>query len=274
MNPEIQHSLITKFRKTIYAKVLQAIDEYHLIEANDKICVCISGGKDSFLLALALLEVKTHGMIPFDLVFVSMNPGYKDEVVASIKNNALTLGLDLKVVPSNIFNYVKTLDDNPCYMCARMRRGNLYKIAQDLGCNKIALGHHLNDVIETFLLGILYSNEITFMRPKLISKNFANMELIRPLFKVKEEDIIRWQNYHNLQFIHCSCPLSDGNIEGKRSEVKEIIKQLKKTNSEVEDNLFRSCHNLNLGTIIQARKENEIISFNEIFQKEADERKN
>ena len=274
MNPLIQRSLITKFRKPIYAKVLQAIDDYQLMEANDKICVCISGGKDSYLMALALLEVKMHGEIPFDLVFVSMNPGYKEEVVEQIKKNAEILDLDLKIIPSNIFNYVKTLEDNPCYMCARMRRGNLYKIAQDLGCNKIALGHHLNDVIETLMLGILYSNEITFMRPKLISKNFPNMQLIRPLFKVKEEDIIRWQNYHKLTFIHCSCPLSDGNIEGKRSEVKKIIQDLKKTNPDVEDNLFRSCHNLNLATIIQARKEDEIYSFNDIFQKEVNERKN
>ena len=274
MNKEIQHALIKKFRKTIYAKFLSALDDYQLIEENDKICVCISGGKDSFLLAICLEEIKEHGNIPFDLEFVTLDPGYPSESLEIIKDTAKKLEIDLKIISVNIFSYVKTLDDNPCYMCARMRRGNLYAHAKELGCNKIALGHHLNDVIETFVLGFTYSNEITFMRPKLISKNFEGMTLIRPLYKVKEEDIIKWQTYHDLKFIHCSCPLSDGNTLGKRAEVKQIIKDLKNYNPEIEDNLFRSCHNLNLATIIQARKGDEIYSFNDIFEKEQNERKN
>lgn len=268
MNKDIQHALITKFRKTIYAKMLSALDDYLLIEPNDKICVCVSGGKDSFLLALCLMEIKEHGMIPFDLTFITMDPGYPKESLEIIRSTAAFLEIPLEIIPTPIFSYVKTLDDNPCYMCARMRRGHLYRIAKEHGCNKIALGHHLNDVIETFMLGITYSNEITFMRPKIISKNFEGMTLIRPLFKVKEEDIIKWQNYHKLNCIHCSCPLSDGNNLGKRAEIKQIIKDLKAYNPEIEDNLFRSCHNLNLSTIIACRKGDEIYTFNDIFQKE------
>ena len=274
MNKDIQRALITKYRKRIYSKVLNAIETYDLIKPHDKIAVCISGGKDSTLLAVALEEVRIHGNIPFELCFISMNPGYNEENKQKILENFKYLELDVQIFDAPIFQYVKTLDDNPCYMCARMRRGYLYSEAKRLGCNKIALGHHLNDVIETTMLGLLYSNEITFMRPKLRSKNFEGMELIRPLYEVKEQDIIAWRDYHNLEFIACACPLYKRDIDSKRKEVKKIINDMKLYNKEVEDSLFRSIHNLNLSTVVGTRKEDIIKSFNDIYKEEEDARKN
>lgn len=274
MNKDIQRALITKYRKRIYSKVLNAIETYDLIKPHDKIAVCISGGKDSTLLAVALEEVRIHGNIPFELCFISMNPGYNEENKQKILENFKYLELDVQIFDAPIFQYVKTLDDNPCYMCARMRRGYLYSEAKRLGCNKIALGHHLNDVIETTMLGLLYSNEITFMRPKLRSKNFGGMELIRPLYEVKEQDIIAWRDYHNLEFIACDCPLYKRENDSKRKEVKKIINDMKLYNKEVEDSLFRSIHNLNLSTVVGTRKEDTIKSFNDIYKEEEDARKN
>ena len=269
MNQEFQHSLITTYRKRIYAKALKAIDDYELIKPNDKIAVCVSGGKDSTLLALVLTEIKNHGNIPFELHLISMNPGYNSENQQKIIDNMEKLGLHIEFFDAPIFQYVKTLDDHPCYMCARMRRGYLYNYAKRLGCNKIALGHHLNDVIETTLLAQLYSNEITFMRPKLKSKNYNDMELIRPLYLVKEQDIISWKNHHNLDFLACACPLtSDKEATSKRKEIKEIINYLKKYNNDIEETLFRSIHNLNLSTVVSCRKEDKIYTFNDIYDKE------
>jgi len=274
MNKEVQRALITKFRKRIYSKVLSAIEDYDLVQPNDKIAVCISGGKDSSLLACVLEEVKNHGDIPFDLEFISMNPGYNEANKNKIIENMSFLEINAHIFDTPIFKYVKTQDENPCYICARMRRGYLYSEAKRLGCNKIALGHHLNDVIETTLLGQLYSNEITFMRPKLRSKNFDGMELIRPLYKVKEQDIIAWKNYHNLEFIACACPLKEKDFDSKRQEVKQIINELKKYNKDIEDTMFRSIHNLNLSTVIAYRKDDTIKTFNDIYKEEENARKN
>lgn len=271
MNTLFQRSLITKFRKTIYRKVVKAIETYNLIEPNDKIAVCISGGKDSMLLALCIKELQAHGPVPFEAVYISMNPGYNDANLQKIKENAKLLDIDIDIFNTPIFEYATTQDENPCYICARMRRGYLYNYALKLGCNKIALGHHADDVIETTLLGIFYSNELTFMRPKLRSKNFDNMELIRPLYMVKEQSIINWKNYHNLEFIGCACPLTKNIdvIDSKRKEVKEIIKELKKYNDEIDESIFRSIHNLNLGTVVGARLNDERYPFNDIYEMEA-----
>lgn len=271
MNTLFQRSLITKFRKTIYRKVVKAVETYNLIEPNDKIAVCISGGKDSMLLALCIKELQAHGPVPFEAVYISMNPGYNDANLQRIKENAKLLDIDIDIFNTPIFEYATTQDENPCYICARMRRGYLYNYALKLGCNKIALGHHADDVIETTLLGIFYSNELTFMRPKLRSKNFDNMELIRPLYMVKEQSIINWKNYHNLEFIGCACPLTQNIdvIDSKRKEVKEIIKELKKYNDEIDESIFRSIHNLNLGTVVGARLNDERYPFNDIYEMEA-----
>ena len=271
MNTLFQRSLITKFRKTIYRKVVKAVETYNLIEPNDKIAVCISGGKDSMLLALCIKELQAHGPVPFEAVYISMNPGYNDANLQRIKENAKLLDIDIDIFNTPIFEYATTQDENPCYICARMRRGYLYNYALKLGCNKIALGHHADDVIETTLLGIFYSNELTFMRPKLRSKNFNNMELIRPLYMVKEQSIINWKNYHNLEFIGCACPLTKNIdvIDSKRKEVKEIIKELKKYNDEIDESIFRSIHNLNLGTVVGARLNDERYPFNDIYEMEA-----
>ena len=271
MNNDIQRALITKFRKTIYAKVMNACETYNLIQPNDKIAVCISGGKDSMLLAKCLQELKEHGNIPFELIFISMNPGYNQENLEKIKENAKKLNIDIEFFDAPIFQYTKTLKENPCYLCARMRRGYLYSYAKKRGCNKIALGHHADDVIETTLLGLLYSNEITFMRPKLRSKNYEGMELIRPLYEVKEESIIHWKKYHNLDFIACACPLQEDykkDSNSKRNEIKQIIQDLKKYNKHVDDCLFRSIHNLNLGTIVGCRKDDNKYDFNYIYDNE------
>ena len=207
-----------------------------------------------------------------------MNPGYSEKHLKQIKDNAAKLGINLEIFDAPIFQYAASQEENPCYICARMRRGYLYNYAQKRGCNKIALGHHLDDVIETTLLGLFYSNEITFMRPKLRSKNFEGMELIRPLYEVKEKDIIAWSKYHQLEFIACACPLAEKGLENdsKRKEIKGIIQELKKTNPEIDDSLFRSIHNLNISTIVAARKEDTKYSFNDIYELEGkeNERKN
>lgn len=263
---EIEKSLITRFRKTLWRPFLQAIDEYDLISSGDKICVCLSGGKDSALLAKLLQEYQLHGRIPFDLEFISLNPGYTQKVKERIFKNSLILGIPLTMVDGNLFEYIST-QESPCYICARMRRGHLYAAAKALGCNKIVLGHHLNDVIETTLMGMFYSSEISFMRPKLRSLNFSGMELIRPLYKTKEKDIINWQKAFDLEFIACACPLTeDSDHDSKRKEIKEIVKTLKVNNPEIEDMVFRSLHNINTGTLIGTR--NPRLTFNDIYAAE------
>lgn len=249
MQSDIERSIIKTYRKDIWRKFTKAVTIYDLIQDNDKIAVCISGGKDSFLLAKCMQEIKKHGKIKFDLEFIVMDPGYSKENLDKVKKNAELLGIPIHVYESTIFESLKSMDvKSPCYMCARMRRGHLYRFASDLGCNKIALGHHYNDVIETIMLGILYNGEIVSMLPKIKSKNFPGMELIRPLYFVRESAIINWLKYNELEFINCACPLKKE--DSKRAEVKELIKKLRETNKFVEYNIFKSVENININQVM------------------------
>lgn len=248
----IEKSIIKTYRKKIWIPFTKALKEFELIKDNDKIAVCISGGKDSFILAKCLQEIQKHGKIKFDLEFIVMDPGYKEYHLEQIKNNADKLGIQLHIFKSDVFAVADFLNNKkPCYICARMRRGYLYDYAQKLGCNKIALGHHFDDVIETILLSMFYSGEFKTMMPKLHSDNFKGMELIRPLYFVKEKDIISWANYNKLQFINCACSFTQKNsINGKRAEIKNLIKELRKTNKYFDFNIYNSITNVNLATII------------------------
>lgn len=249
MQSDIERSIIKTYRKDIWRKFTKAVTIYDLIQDNDKIAVCISGGKDSFLLAKCMQEIKKHGKIKFDLEFIVMDPGYSKENLDKVKKNAELLGIPIHVYESTIFESLKSMDvKSPCYMCARMRRGHIYRFASDLGCNKIALGHHYNDVIETIMLGILYNGEIVSMLPKIKSKNFPGMELIRPLYLVRESAIINWLKYNELEFINCACPLKKE--DSKRAEVKELIKKLRETNKFVEYNIFKSVENININQVM------------------------
>lgn len=259
---EIERSLIKKFRKSIWRKFTQAINDYDLIQEGDKIAVCISGGKDSMLLAKLMQELKRHGKFPFELVFLVMDPGYHPRNRQKIEDNAKLLNIPITVFESPIFNSVVEIKDSPCYLCARMRRGYLYKNAQDLGCNKIALGHHFDDVVETILMGMLYGAQIQTMMPKLHSTNFQGMELIRPMYLIKEEDILAWRDYHGLEFLQCACRFTenislagDGVGESKRQEMKMLMKQFRQTSKHIEMNIFRSVENVNLNTIIAYKKD-------------------
>lgn len=271
----IQKSITKKFRKTIWNKFIGAVKDYELIKEGDKIAVCISGGKDSMLMALCIKELIVHSQIPFEAEYIVMDPGYNAENRKKIMENAKILGLDVNVFESPIFNYVAKQDISPCYLCARMRRGYLYKYAQDLGCNKIALGHHFDDVIETILLNLFYGSEIKTMMPKLKSENFASMELIRPMYMVKEEDIIKWAKYNDLEFIRCACRFTEqyeklgiqDEQSHKREEMKKLIKQLKKDNPYVDTSIFKSVHNVNLSTIVAYRDKDggQLYSFTEKY---------
>jgi tRNA(Ile)-lysidine synthase TilS/MesJ/rhodanese-related sulfurtransferase len=258
---EIERSIIKKFRKPIWRRFTKAIQEYDLIQENDKIAVCISGGKDSMLMAKLFQELKKHGKISFELVFLVMNPGYNADNWKIIQDNAKLLGIPLTVFESEIFDTVAGIEKNPCYLCARMRRGYLYSHAKQLGCNKIALGHHFDDVIETILMGMFYGGKVETMMPKLHSQNFEGMELIRPLYLVKEADIKAWRDYNQLQFIQCACRFTEncvscgGGRGSKRDEMKELIGQLRQTSDVIESNIFRSIHNVNLRTIIGYHKD-------------------
>ncbi len=264
---EIERSLITKFRKDIYSKFVKAVQEYELIKPGDKVMVCISGGKDSFLLAKCIQELIRHGKFKFEARYVCMNPGYNEYNLNYIKDNAKIMDIPLEIFESDIFEVIKKITPNePCYMCARMRRGYLYNKAKELGCNKIALGHHFSDVIETSLLSMFYSSEIKTMMPKLHSDNFPGLELIRPLYLVHEDDIISFKNYNELTFINCACPLLEGcslldDGKSKRKEIKELIKKLKKTNKNIENNIFTSMNNVNLECVLGYRKGDEKYSF-------------
>lgn len=262
---EIERSIITKYRKTIWSRFVKAVQDYELIKENDKVMVCISGGKDSFLLAKCIEELQRHGKFPFEAEFVVMNPGYNELNQKMIEENAKKLNLDIKVFKSDIFDIVTTIDKSPCYLCARMRRGYLYSKAQELGCNKIALGHHFDDVIETTLISMLYGSEIKTMPPKLHSTNFKGIELIRPMYLVKEEDVISWAKYNNLTFINCACRFTKESVtdesRSKRKEIKNLIKELKKTNSNVDINIFTSMSNINLNCVLGYKKGNTKHSF-------------
>ena len=254
---DIERSINKKFHKGIWSKFTSAINDYQLVEEGDKIAVCISGGKDSMLMAKLFQELKRHGKNNFELVFLVMNPGYNDINYQVILNNAKILDIPITVFKSEIFDTVADIEESPCYLCARMRRGYLYSKAKELGCNKIALGHHYDDVIETILMGMLYGAQIQTMMPKLHSTNFEGMELIRPLYLIREADIIHWRDYNNLAFIQCACRLTEscascgGTEKGsKRGEIKQLIKDLTKVSPYIEKNIFRSVENVNLDTVI------------------------
>ncbi|MBR7133331.1 MAG: tRNA 2-thiocytidine biosynthesis protein TtcA [Clostridia bacterium] len=250
---EVQRSIIKKYRKSIWNNFVAAVQEYELIKENDKIAVCISGGKDSVLLACCMRQLQLHSNVPFSLVYLVMDPGYNSENRKLIEKNVETLRLDVNIFESDIFEVTDRVGGAPCYLCARMRRGFLYSKAKELGCNKIALGHHFNDVIETVLMSMMYSSEIKTMLPKLHSTNFEGMELIRPLYKVKEKDIISWAEYNGFKFLQCACKMTEKNSDlelmSKRKEIKALIEYIKTQNIEADDNIFRSLHNVNLATI-------------------------
>lgn len=257
---EIERSIIKKYRKSIWRGFTKGVTRYKLIEEGDKIAVCISGGKDSMLMAKLFQEIQRHGKFHFDLVFLCMNPGYNEENWKIIENNADILGIPLTVFHSDIFDIVADVDKNPCYLCARMRRGFLYAHAKELGCNKIALGHHFDDVIETILMGMLYSGKVETMMPKLHSQNFEGMELIRPMYMIKEEDIKSWRDYNDLHFIQCACRFTEhcatcgGTQPSKREEMKKLIAEFRKTSDVIDTNIFNSVQNINLQTVIGYHK--------------------
>ena len=261
---EIERGLITNYRKKIWTKFTRGIREFDMIQDGDKIAVCISGGKDSMLMAKCFQELRRHGKMNFDLVFLSMNPGYSEENRKKVIENAELLNIPLTVFETNIFDVVVNIDSHPCYICARMRRGYLYNKAKELGCNKIALGHHFDDVIETILMGMLYGAQMQTMMPKVKSTSHPGMELIRPLYYVKEADIINWKQRYGLEFLQCACRFTEhytmnGNNDGssKREEVKSLIKELKKKYENVDINIFRSAQNVNLDTLISYRRKDE-----------------
>ena len=263
MHTEIERSIIKKFRKKIWRRFVRAVEEFKLVNDNDKIAVCISGGKDSMLLAKLLEELKRHGKIKFDLKYIVMDPGYNTKNLELIKTNLDKLNIDAEIFQSDIFDIIETNGgQSPCYLCARMRRGCLYNKAKELGCNKIALGHHFDDVIETIMLNILYAGEYKTMMPKLKSTNFKGLELIRPMYFVKEEDIIAWAKSNDLKFIDCACKMtSRTDNEGKRKEIKELIKNLKQINDNVDINILKSSYNINMESIIEYKKNNKKSNF-------------
>lgn len=265
---EIERSIVKKFRKPIWRKFTQALNEYDLIQDGDKIAVCISGGKDSMLMAKLFQELKRHGKNNFELVFLVMNPGYNDLNYNVILNNAKILDIPITVFKTEIFDTVVDITESPCYLCARMRRGYLYSKAKELGCNKIALGHHYDDVIETILMGMLYGAQVQTMMPKLHSTNFEGMELIRPMYLIREADIIHWKEYNNLEFIQCACRFTEGCAScggtgkgSKRAEIKQLIKDLTKVSPYIEKNIFRSVENVNIDTVIAYKKKGQRHSF-------------
>ena len=270
---EIERTIIKKYRKDIWSKFVKAVIEYKLISENDKIMVCISGGKDSFLMAKCIQELQRHGKVNFEARYVVMDPGYNDYNREIITDNAKTLGVDIEIFDSDIFDVVSNVSDgNPCYLCARMRRGFLYNKAKELGCNKIALGHHFDDVIETTLLSMFYGSEIKTMMPKLHSDNFPGIELIRPLYMVHEESIIAWRNFNDLTFINCACRFTEGcslinDGTSKRKEIKELIKKLRKINNRIDYNIFKSMDNVNLDCVLGVKSNGKYKSFLDDYDK-------
>lgn len=271
---DVEKSIRKKFSKTIWGRFTKAVIEYELVKPNDKIAVCISGGKDSMLMAKLFQELKRHNKFPFELVYLVMDPGYSVENRDVIENNARKLNIPITVFETQIFESVYNVEKYPCYLCARMRRGYLYKKAKELGCNKIALGHHYDDVIETILMGMLYGGQVQTMMPKLHSTNYEGMELIRPLYLIREAEIKHWRDYNKLNFIQCACRFTDtctscnpGNTGSKRQEIKQLIAQLKKINPQIESNIFRSVENVNLNTIISYKKDDYQHSFLDDYDK-------
>ena len=259
----VELSLRKKFKKSIWSKFTKAINTYELVKPGDKIAVCISGGKDSMLMAKCFQELKLHNKFEFEVKFLVMDPGYSEANRKVIEENAKSLNIPITIFESDIFESVFTVEKSPCYLCARMRRGHLYHFAQELGCNKIALGHHYDDVIETILMGMLYGAQVQTMMPKLHSTNFEGMELIRPLYLVREDDIKAWRDYNGLHFIQCACKFTDtcttcnNENRSKRVEIKELIQTLKQVNPYVEGNIFKSVENVNLDTVVAWKQHGE-----------------
>ena len=270
---EIERSIITTYRKEIWSKFVKAVSDYKLIEENDNVMVCISGGKDSFLLAKCIQELQRHGNVKFKAHYVVMDPGYNEYNRNFILDNAKILNIPLEMFESDIFDVVANVDSkSPCYLCARMRRGYLYNHAKELGCNKIALGHHFDDVIETTLLSMFYGAEIKTMMPKLHSDNYEGIDLIRPLYLVKEASIIAWKNYNELTFINCACRFTEGcslinDGTSKRKEMKELIKNLRKINPSVDANIFKAMDNVNMNCILSWHKDGVNHSFLDDYDK-------
>ncbi len=269
INDNVEKSIRKKFHKALFSRFAKAINEYRLLEEGDKVAVCISGGKDSMLMAKLFQELKKHNKFNFGLEFLVMDPGYNKANREALENNAKLLNIPVTIFETQIFDAVYEIEKSPCYLCARMRRGYLYNNARKLGCNKIALGHHYDDVIETILMGMLYGAQVQTMMPKLHSTNFDGMELIRPMYLIREEDIIHWKEYNNLKFLQCACRFTenctscgeDGAAESKRTEVKTLIQSLKKINPYIESNIFRSVENINLDTVIAYKEKGVKHSF-------------
>ena len=274
---DIEASIRKKFHKQLFSRFARAINEYELLSPGDHVAVCISGGKDSMLMAKLFQELKRHNKFPFELTFLVMDPGYSEVNRRLIESNAARMQIPVTIFESDIFDAVYDIPKSPCYLCARMRRGHLYHKAQELGCNKIALGHHYDDVIETILMGMLYGGQVQTMMPKLHSTNFPGMELIRPLYLIREDDIKHWRDYNGLTFLQCACHFTetcstchtDGTTSSKRLEVKNLIRELKKTNPFVEANIFRSVENVNLATVIAYKKEGVVYRFTEHYEESA-----
>jgi len=270
---KIELSIRKKYHSELFTKFAKAINKYELLKPGDRVAVCISGGKDSMLMAMLFKELKKHNKFPFEVVNLVMDPGYNAENRKKIENNAKKMGIDITVFETDIFDLVYDIEDSPCYLCARMRRGNLYSKAKELGCNKIALGHHYDDVIETILMGMMYGGQFRTMMPKVHSSNFEEMELIRPMYLIREEDIIHWKNYNELDFLACACrftdehtkPNEDGTVDSKRQEIKLLIKSLKKVNPFVDSNIFKSAENVNLQTVVRYKDKGVHHSFLEWY---------
>lgn len=257
---DIERSINKKFHKQIWSKFTSGINDYQLVEPGDKIAVCISGGKDSMLMAKLFQELKRHNKFPFELVFLVMDPGYNPRNRELIESNAKLLNIPVTIFESDIFESVVHIEKSPCYLCARMRRGYLYSKAKELGCNKIALGHHYDDVIETVLMGMLYGGQVQTMMPKLHSTNFEGMELIRPMYLIREDDIKHWCSYNDLHFLQCACRFTENcatqpDNNSKRQEIKEMIRRMKEINPQVESNIFKSVENVNIDTVISYKKD-------------------
>ncbi len=258
---QVEQSLRKKYKKAIWSKFTKAINTYELVKPGDRIAVCISGGKDSMLMAKCFQELKLHNKFDFEVRFLVMDPGYSPANRERIEENAKKLHIPVDIFDSTIFDAVFDIEKSPCYLCARMRRGYLYSHAKKLGCNKIALGHHFDDVIETILMGMLYGGQVQTMMPKLHSTNFEGMELIRPLYLVREDDIIAWRDYNDLHFLQCACKFTENvasnehETTSKRKEIKELIRELRKVNPFVETNIFKSVENVNLSTVVAYKRD-------------------
>ena len=271
---KIERSIIKKYRKQLWTPFIVAVKRYELIQAGDKIAVCISGGKDSMLMAKLMQELQRHSEVPYELEFLVMDPGYNEVNRQKIESNAALMNIPITVFETNIFDVANQTEKNPCYLCARMRRGHLYKKAQQLGCNKIALGHHFNDVIETTVMSMFYGSQLQAMPPKLHSTNFPGMTLIRPLYCIREEDILAWCRYNHLEFIQCACRMTErmtvsacGSSSSKRQEIKLLLRQLSKTNPNIENSIFRSIHAVALDTMPGFKTEGQEHSFLDRFDR-------